>query len=125
MPRILGIDIPNDKKIKVSLQSIHGLGLSTTRKLLDAVGIDPETRAKELSDEEMARVADYIDKNVVVEGQLRRQVATNIQRLKEIGSYRGLRHRKGLPVNGQRTRSNARQRKGPKKTVAGKKGVKG
>jgi small subunit ribosomal protein S13 len=125
MPRILGIDIPNDKKVQISLQSIHGVGLATANRLLKSVSIDPTVRAKDLSDEELARVADYIDKNLVVEGQLRRQVTTNVQRLKEIGCYRGLRHRKGLPVHGQRTRSNARQRKGPRKTVAGKKGVKG
>jgi len=123
MPRLLGIDIPNDKKIKTSLTYIHGIGDTTARKLLDQAAINTEVRAKDLSEEELARIADYIDKNLMVEGQLRRQVGSNIQRLKEIGCYRGLRHRKGLPVRGQRTRSNARSRKGPKKTVAGKKGA--
>lgn len=121
MPRILGIDIPNDKKIKISLQYLHGIGDTSASKLLTSVGVDPDRRAKDVTDEELARIADYVDKNLVVEGQLRRQIAQNIQRLKEIGCYRGLRHRKGLPVRGQRTRSNARQRKGPRKTVAGKK----
>ena len=124
MPRIFGIDIPNDKKIKTSLTYVHGIGHTTSAKLLIEAAIDPETRAKDLSEEELARIAEYIDKNIVVEGQLRRQVASNVQRLKEIGCYRGLRHRKGLPTRGQRTRSNARGRKGPKKTVAGKKGAK-
>ena len=124
MPRILGIDIPNDKKIRTSLTYIHGIGQTTSDKLLGQVAIEPQTKAKDLSDEELARIADYIDKNLMVEGQLRRQNAANVQRLKEIGCYRGLRHRKGLPVRGQRTRSNARGRKGPKKTVAGKKGTK-
>ena len=124
MPRILGIDIPNDKKVRTSLTYVHGIGDTTARKLLDQISIDAEVRAKDLSEEELARIADYIDKNLMVEGQLRRQVSANVQRLKEIGCYRGLRHRKGLPVHGQRTRSNARTRKGPKKTVAGKKGAK-
>ena len=124
MPRILGIDIPNEKKVRISLRAVHGVGATTSSKLLAAVGIDPDLKAKDLSDEELARIADYIDKHLMVEGQLRRQIAANVQRLKEIGCYRGLRHRKGLPVRGQRTRSNARQRKGPRKTVAGKKGTK-
>jgi small subunit ribosomal protein S13 len=124
MPRLLGIDIPNEKKIKTSLTYIHGIGHTTADRLLDQSSINPEIRAKDLSEEELARIADYIDKNLMVEGQLRRQIGSNVQRLKEIGCYRGLRHRKGLPVRGQRTRSNARSRKGPKKTVAGKKGTK-
>lgn len=121
MPRILGTDIPNDKKIKTSLTYIHGIGDSTASRLLQSVQIRPDVRAKDLSEEELARIAEFIDKNLLIEGQLRRQVGANIQRLKEIGCYRGLRHRKGLPVRGQRTRSNARSRKGPRKTVAGKK----
>jgi small subunit ribosomal protein S13 len=125
MPRILGIDIPNDKQVRVALTYVYGIGQHSSDRLLESVGIKPSLRAKDLSEEELARIADYLDKHLVVEGQLRRQVAANIQRLKEIGCYRGLRHRKGLPVRGQRTRSNARGRKGPRKTVAGKKGVKG
>ena len=124
MPRIMGIDIPNDKKAKVSLTYLFGVGQTTANQVLSELAIDPDMRAKDLSDEELARIADHIDKNMTVEGNLRRQNAANIQRLKEIGCYRGLRHRKGLPVRGQRTRSNARGRKGPRKTVAGKKGAK-
>ena len=124
MPRIIGIDIPNDKKIKISLTYLFGVGNTTAGKVLKAVGIDPEMKAKDLSDEELGRIADHVDKNLAIEGHLRRQVGANVQRLKDIGCYRGLRHRKGLPVRGQRTRSNARQRKGPRKTVAGKKGAK-
>ncbi len=124
MPRILGIDIPNDKQAHVALTYIYGIGHHTSKSMLGSIGIAENVRAKDLSDEELARIADYIDKHLMVEGQLRRQVSANVQRLKEIGCYRGLRHRKGLPVHGQRTRSNARGRKGPKKTVAGKKGTK-
>ncbi len=124
MPRISGIDIPGEKKIKVGLTYLFGVGITTALKALTAVNINPEARGKDLSEEELGRVADYLDKNMVVEGPLRRQIAANIQRLKDIGCYRGLRHRKGLPVRGQRTRSNSRTRKGPRKTVAGKKGVK-
>lgn len=124
MPRILGIDIPNDKKARISLTYLYGIGHTSAKKVLEALQIDSDTKAKDLSDEELARIAEYIDKNHAVEGNLRRQIASNIQRLKEIGCYRGLRHRKGLPVRGQRTRSNARGRKGPRKTVAGKKGAK-
>jgi small subunit ribosomal protein S13 len=125
MPRLLGIDIPNDKQVRIALTYIHGIGQRVSDRLLDSVGITPSVKARDLSDEELARISDYIDKHLVVEGQLRRQTAANVQRLKEIGCYRGLRHRKGLPVRGQRTRSNARGRKGPRKTVAGKKGAKG
>jgi small subunit ribosomal protein S13 len=124
MPRILGIDIPADKKVPYSLAYIYGVGIPLARRVCTALNINQEMRAKELSDEELARLQDHIDKNYPVEGTLRRQTAVNIQRLKEIGSFRGLRHRKGLPVRGQRTRTNARTRKGPRKTVAGKKGAK-
>ncbi len=124
MPRIAGVDIPADKRIEISLQYIFGVGPHLARQVLKEAGIDPNMRAKNLSEDEVARIAGVIDRNYVVEGQLRRQVAQNIARLKEIGCYRGTRHRRGLPVRGQRTRSNARTRKGPKKTVAGKKGVK-
>ena len=124
MPRIQGIDIPNEKKTRISMTYLYGMGYTTAKKMLDDLNISGDMKAKDLSDEELARIADYIDKNVVTEGHLRRQIAGNIQRLKEIGCYRGLRHRKSLPVHGQRTRSNARARKGPKKTVAGKKGTK-
>jgi small subunit ribosomal protein S13 len=124
MPRILGIDIPADKKVPYSLAYIYGVGIPLARRVCTALNINQEMRAKELSDEELARLQDHIDKNYPVEGTLRRQTAVNIQRLKEIGSFRGLRHRKGLPVRGQRTRTNARTRKGPRKTVAGKTGAK-
>lgn len=124
MPRISGVDIPPNKKIKVSLRYIVGIGPSNSLKILKEVGIDPERRAKDLSEEELAKIIGVIDKDLLVEGALRRQIGQNVQRLKDIGSYRGARHRRGLPVRGQRTRSNARTRKGPRKTVAGKKGVK-
>jgi len=124
MPRILGVDIPADKKVPFSLAYIYGVGIPLARRVCSALNINQEMRAKDLSDEELARLQDHIDKNYPVEGTLRRQVAVNVQRLKEIGSFRGLRHRKGLPVRGQRTRTNARTRKGPRKTVAGKKGAK-
>ena len=124
MPRIAGVDIPADKRIEFSLQYIFGVGPYLARQVLKEAGIDPGVRAKNLTEDEVARIAGVIDRNYVVEGQLRRQVAQNIARLKDIGCYRGMRHRRGLPVRGQRTRSNARTRKGPKKTVAGKKGVK-
>jgi small subunit ribosomal protein S13 len=124
VPRIAGVDIPADKRIEISLQYIFGVGPYLARQVLKEAGIDPNVRAKNLNEDEVARIAGVIDRNYVVEGQLRRQVAQNIARLKEIGCYRGIRHRRGLPVRGQRTRSNARTRKGPKKTVAGKKGVK-
>jgi small subunit ribosomal protein S13 len=124
MPRIAGVDIPADKKIKVSLRYIYGVGPSNAMTILKEAGIDPERRAKELSEEELAKIIGILDKDVLVEGALRRSIQQNIARLREIGSYRGNRHRRALPVRGQRTRSNARTRKGPRKTVAGKKGVK-
>ena len=124
MPRIAGVDIPADKKIKVSLRYIYGVGPSNAMTILKEAGIDPERRAKDLSEEELAKIIGILDKDVLVEGALRRSIQQNIARLREIGSYRGNRHRRALPVRGQRTRSNARTRKGPRKTVAGKKGVK-
>jgi small subunit ribosomal protein S13 len=124
MPRIAGVDIPADKKIKVSLRYIYGVGPSNALVILKEAGIDPERRAKDLTEEELAKIIGLLDKDVLVEGALRRSIQQNIARLREIGSYRGNRHRRALPVRGQRTRSNARTRKGPRKTVAGKKGVK-
>jgi small subunit ribosomal protein S13 len=124
MPRIAGVDIPADKKIKVSLRYIYGVGPSNALVILKEAGIDPERRAKELTEEELAKIIGLLDKDVLVEGALRRSIQQNIARLRDIGSYRGNRHRRALPVRGQRTRSNARTRKGPRKTVAGKKGVK-
>ena len=124
MPRIAGVDIPADKRIEYSLRYIHGVGPKIALAVLKESGVEVGVKARELSDDEVSRIAAILDRDYQVEGQLRRQNAANIQRLKEIGCYRGLRHRKGLPVRGQRTRSNARQRKGPRKTVAGKKGVK-
>ncbi|MHC4954758.1 MAG: 30S ribosomal protein S13 [Planctomycetota bacterium] len=125
MPRIVGVDIPNEKPAWISLTYIHGIGRIHSKQILDACGIEHERRAKELNEDEVARIAGEIQKNYTVEGQLKRQVLTNVQRLKDIACYRGIRHRRGLPCRGQRTRTNARTRKGPRKTVAGKKGVKG
>jgi small subunit ribosomal protein S13 len=124
MARIVGVDIPNDKVTWVALTYVHGIGKKTAFDILEAVGVVPQRRVKDLTDEELARITTEIEKNYVVEGNLRRQVQQNIARLKEIASYRGIRHRRGLPVRGQRTRTNARTRKGPRKTVAGKKSVK-
>src|SRR5437867_12696873 len=124
MPRILGVDIPNDKPTHISLRYIYGIGATTAMRLCEQAKIDPQRRAKEINDDELARLATILDREYTVEGPLRRQIQQNIARLKDIGSYRGLRHRRGLPVRGQRTRTNARTRKGPRKTVAGKKGVK-
>ncbi len=124
MPRIAGIDIPNNKHILIALTYIQGIGRYNARKILEEAQIAEATKAKDLTDDEISKLAGIIDRGYVIEGQLRRTVAQNIQRLREIACYRGLRHRRGLPVRGQRTRSNARTRKGPRKTVAGKKGVK-
>jgi len=124
MPRLLGVDIPGDKPTVIALTYLYGVGPRIARELCHSAGVDPQRRAKELREDELARLATILDKEYTVEGQLRRQIAQNIARLKDIGCYRGLRHRRGLPVRGQRTRTNARTRKGPKKTVAGKKGVK-
>lgn len=124
MPRIMGVDIPPDKPTHISLRYLFGVGPTTARQLCDRANIDPHRRARELSDEDISRLAGLLDKDYTVEGPLRRQIQQNINRLKDIGCYRGIRHRKGLPVRGQRTKTNARTRKGPRKTVAGKKGVK-
>ena len=124
MPRVIGVDIPGNKRIEVSLGYIFGIGSTNSRKILEVCGVDVNRRAKDLTEDELSRIAVEIDKNYVVEGQLRRQISQNIARMKEIRCYRGLRHLKGLPVRGQRTRTNARTRKGPRKTVAGKKSVK-
>ncbi|MBQ7028696.1 MAG: 30S ribosomal protein S13 [Thermoguttaceae bacterium] len=124
MPRLLGVDIPNNRPTAISLTYLYGVGPQIAAELCRKANIDPTMRAKDLKEEEVAKLAVLLDNDYVVEGQLRRQVNQNIARLREIGCYRGIRHRKGLPVRGQRTKTNARTRKGPKKTVAGKKGVK-
>ena len=121
MARISGVDLPRDKRVEIGLTYIYGIGLTTSTKILEATGINPDTRVKDLSEEETVALRDYIDKNLHVEGDLRREVSQNIKRLMEIGSYRGLRHRRGLPVRGQRTHTNARTRKGPRKQIGGKK----
>lgn len=120
MARIAGVDLPRDKRVEVSLTYIYGIGRTTSRQILGATGIHPDTRVRDLSEAEVAKLREFIDRNYRVEGDLRREVAMNIKRLQEIGCYRGIRHRKGLPVRGQRTRTNARQKRGPRKTVAGK-----
>ena len=121
MARIAGVDIPREKRLEISLTYIFGIGTTTAQKVTDETGISRDTRVRDLTEEEVARLRTYIDQNLEVEGDLRRDISQNIKRKMEIGSYQGLRHRKGLPVHGQRTRTNARTRKGPKKTVAGKK----
>ena len=124
MPRISGIDIPAKKKIKISLRYIYGIGPANAMDILKEANIDPEKRADALTDEDIAGIVAIIDRGILVEGALRRKINQDVARLRDIGSYRGMRHRRSLPVRGQRTRSNARSRKGPRKTVAGKKGVK-
>jgi small subunit ribosomal protein S13 len=124
MPRLLGVDIPPNKPTHISLRYLYGIGPTTALEICRKAQVAPTSRAKELTDDELARIAAILDREYVIEGQLRRQVQQNVARLREIGCYRGLRHRRGLPVRGQRTRTNARTRKGPRKTVAGKKGVK-
>lgn len=124
MPRIAGVDIPSDKPTWISLTYIFGVGRTNSKQILKEAGIDGQRRAKDLTEEELAKIIGILDRDFIVEGALRRQIQQNIGRLREIGSYRGNRHRRSLPVRGQRTRSNARTRKGPRKTVAGKKGVK-
>src|SRR5215475_11048477 len=123
MARIAGVDIPREKRLEISLTYIYGIGRTRSQEICKATGIDESTRVRDLTDEEVARLRAYIDANFKVEGDLRRDVAQDIKRKMEIGSYQGLRHRRGLPVRGQRTHTNARTRKGPKKTVAGKKKV--
>lgn len=120
MARIAGVDIPQEKQAWVSLAYIHGIGRNLSHRILTQAGVDPYTKVKDLTEEEVNRIREIIDKNYRVEGDLRREVSMNIKRLVEIGCYRGLRHRRGLPVRGQRTRTNARTRKGPRKTVAGR-----
>jgi small subunit ribosomal protein S13 len=124
MPRIVGVDIPNDKSIWISLTYVVGIGKHTSEQILKEAGIDKSTQASKLSEDELSHITQIIDRNYIVEGQLRRQVSQNIARLRDINCYKGVRHRRGLPVRGQCTQSNARTRKGPRKTVAGKKGVK-
>ena len=121
MARIAGIDLPREKRIEVGIRSIYGIGPARSKEILAATGVNPDTRVRDLTDDEVNRLRDYIDKNLKVEGDLRREVSLNIKRLIELGCYRGIRHRKGLPVRGQSTKQNARTRKGPKKIVAGKK----
>ena len=121
MARITGVDLPNEKRVEIGLTYIYGIGLTTSREILKATGINPDTRCKDLTEDEISKLREYIDHNLQVEGDRRRAVAFDIKRLIEIGSYRGLRHRKGLPVRGQRSKTNARTRKGPKRTIANKK----
>ena len=121
MARISGVDLPKDKRIEIGLTYVYGIGRTSAKKILEETGINPDTRVKDLTDEQEALLRDCIDKNYMVEGDLRRSVALDIKRLTEIGSYRGTRHRRGLPVRGQRSKTNARTRKGPKKTIANKK----
>lgn len=121
MARIAGIDLPRDKRIEISLTYIYGIGLTTSQKLLAEAGINPDTRTRDLTEDEVVKLRELIDRDVIVEGDLRRERSLNIKRLVEIGCYRGRRHRMGLPVRGQNTKNNARTRKGPRKTIAGKK----
>ncbi len=121
MARIAGVDLPREKRVEIGLTYIFGIGRTSSNKILSATGINPDTRIKDLTDDEIAKLREIIDRECKVEGDLRREVALNIKRLMEIGCYRGLRHRRGLPVRGQRTKTNARTRKGPKKTMANKK----
>ena len=121
MARIAGVDLPREKRVEIGLTYIYGIGLSTAKDILAATGVNPDTRVKDLTEEDVSKLREYIDKNLHVEGDLRREVGLNIKRLVEIQCYRGVRHRKGLPVRGQRTKTNARTRKGPAKTIANKK----
>ena len=121
MARIAGVDLPNEKRVEIGLTYIFGIGLTTSKKILADTGINPDVRVKDLTEEDISKLREYIDHNLQVEGDRRRTIAFDIKRLIEIGSYRGLRHRKGLPVRGQRSKTNARTRKGPKRTVANKK----
>jgi small subunit ribosomal protein S13 len=124
MPRVAGVDIPNDKPVRIALRYIYGVGPKFADAICAKIGVDPNVRAKSLTEEELSKIASALESDYVTEGNLRRQVQQNIARLRDIGCYRGLRHRRGLPVRGQRTKTNARTRKGPRKTVAGKKSVK-
>ena len=121
MARIAGVDLPKDKRVEIGLTYIFGIGRKTAQQILEATGVNPDTRVKDLTEDDVSKLREYIDHNVHVEGDLRREVALNIKRLVEIGCYRGVRHRRSLPVRGQNTKNNARTRKGPKRTIAGKK----
>jgi small subunit ribosomal protein S13 len=121
MARIAGVELPREKRVEIALTYIFGIGRPTSQKILSATGVNPDTRVRDLTEEEVSKLRDYIDKNLKVEGDLRREISLNIKRLMEIGCYRGIRHRRGLPVRGQRTKTNARTRKGPRRTVANKK----
>ena len=121
MARIAGVDLPRDKRIEIGLTYIFGIGLTSSKRILAEAGVNPDTRVRDLTGEEVKKISDVIEESQTVEGDLRREIALNIKRLQEIGCYRGIRHRKGLPVRGQKTKTNARTRKGPKRTVAGKK----
>ncbi|MBQ6894748.1 MAG: 30S ribosomal protein S13 [Clostridia bacterium] len=121
MARIAGIDLPNEKRVEYGLTYVYGIGVASSRKILEEAGINPDTRVKDLTEDDEKKIREIIDRDYTVEGDLKRQVALDIKRLIEVGCYRGLRHRKGLPVRGQRTKTNARTRKGPKRTIAGKK----
>ena len=121
MARISGVDLPRDKRVEIGLTYIYGIGRVSSLRILEAAGVSPDTRVKDLTDDEVKKISAVIDETQTVEGDLRREIAMNIKRLQEIGCYRGIRHRKGLPVRGQNTKNNARTRKGPKRTVAGKK----
>ena len=121
MARIAGVDLPREKRVEIGLTYIYGIGRVSASKILEKANVNPDTRVRELTDDEVKRIAEVIDADYTVEGDLRREIALNIKRLQEIGCYRGIRHRKGLPVRGQKTKTNARTRKGPKRTVAGKK----
>jgi len=124
MPRVVGVDIPDNKPTRISLRYIYGIGARHAQDICDKGGIDPRVRAKDLTEEQLSKIASIVESDYVIEGQLRRQVQQNIARLRDIGCHRGQRHRRGLPVRGQRTKTNARTRKGPRKTVAGRKSVK-
>ena len=121
MARISGVDLPREKRVEIGLTYIYGIGLTSSKRILTEAGVNPDTRCKDLTDDEVKKISDVIDASQTVEGDLRREIALNIKRLQEIGCYRGIRHRRGLPVRGQNTKNNARPRKGPKRTVANKK----
>ena len=121
MARLVGVDLPRDKRIEIGLTYIYGIGLTTSKKILAETGVDPDVRVKDLTEDDLTKLRDYIQANIKVEGDLHREVSQNVKRLMEIGCYRGLRHRRGLPVRGQRTHTNARTRKGPRKQIGGKK----
>ena len=120
MARLVGVDLPRDKRIEIGLTYIYGIGLTTSKKILAETGVDPDVRVRDLTEDDLSKLRDYIQENLIVEGDLHREVSQNVKRLMEIGCYRGLRHRKGLPVRGQRTHTNARTRKGPRKQIGGK-----